>query len=125
MRTLKQAHHHARVCKLVARITTPENRGLRVGMNEFGMTYIQAGGFVQDLTDPLNPGPRSWQVGGKSYISEHAVDNEIVSCCLALLLAFDEHETREAFLFDGARIYGPHIQLDALAGAAPFTEVRA
>lgn len=116
--------HLERVRALVARITPPARRRFRVEANEHGAVFLQTEGKVRDLTDPLNPGPKSWQRGGKRYVSEHAVDSEVVQCALRALLDFDEHETREAFLFDGVRLFGPHITLDALKSVADTTETR-
>lgn len=113
-----------RVREYAARTTLPENRRLRVDFNEWGMVFVQVEGYVADLTDPLNPGPRSWQRGGKAYISDHAVENEVFQCFLSLVLAFDEHETREAFLVDKRRVYGPHISIPALSLVADDTQVR-
>lgn len=116
--------HLERVRELVGRITPPARRRFRVATNEHGMVYLQVEGKVRDLTDPLNPGPTRWQRGTKAYISEHAVDSEVFQCALSLLITFDEHETREAFLVDGKRVFGPHIRTEALKSVCDDTETR-
>lgn len=49
-------------------------------------------------------------------------DSQIVRCVFRMLLDYEEHETREAFRFDGKRIFGPHIDITALAEVAGRTE---
>lgn len=113
-----------RVREMAARVTPPENRRFRVDFNEWGMVFVQCQGWVRDLTDPLNPGEHSWQGGAKHYVSEHACDNEIFQMMLGAVLAFDEHETREAFLVDHKRVFNPHISTAALALVCDDVEVR-
>lgn len=62
--------------------------------------------------------------GGKFYVSEHMIDSEIVQGIWGLFKAYEEHETREAFEFDDELIYGPHIDVEALAIAAKHLAVR-
>jgi hypothetical protein len=108
---------------MVDRITFPENRQIRAYYDaDVNATYIQAEGYVPDLTDPLNPGPKSWQGGRKSYVIGSPCEGAFFQMCLDLLTAFDAHKTREAFLVDGKRVFGPHISLDALQSVCEDTE---
>lgn len=66
--------------------------------------YVQAT-FLADST---------WQHGRKWYISPHACKSEIVQTLLMAVLAAEEHEAREQFLYRGAPIFGPHKDVDAL-----------
>jgi hypothetical protein len=64
------------------------------------------------------------QNGRKWYVSEHACDSEIVMTGLAALLAWFEHEVREAYTFDGVRPGNPHWDVNDLAQDPPLTECR-
>ena len=70
-------------------------------------------------------GEMGWGHGGKLYVSPHSTVSEVVQKCLGACIAFAEHETREAFKWDGKRIYGPHILADSLWTVADMTESRA
>lgn len=52
--------------------------------------------------------------GGKAYLSPHATEDEIVKKVLGLCIAYAEHEIRECFYYQGKRLFGPHISLQAL-----------
>lgn len=60
--------------------------------------------------------------GGKRYLRPDQTDGQIVRVVFGALLAYEEHEWREAFHFDGHRIFGPHIRLDALVQIADQVE---
>jgi hypothetical protein len=62
--------------------------------------------------------------GGKAYLSPHMTDSEIVQTAFGLFKAYEEHEAREGFLYEGRRIYGPHIDVNALVEVAERTDVR-
>ncbi len=61
---------------------------------------------------------------GKRYISPHATKDEVVKGALACCLTWVEHEIRETFLFDGKRLFGPHIPIEALMSVADETTFR-
>jgi hypothetical protein len=42
--------------------------------------------------------------------------SEIVRTVFMAALAYEEHELRESFLYNGARIFSPHLDVDVLAG---------
>ena len=54
------------------------------------------------------------QLTRKWHISRHAVKSEIVQTAFKLCLTSMEHRTREAFLYKGERIFGPHFDVEAL-----------
>ena len=125
MLTALEANRRAAVERMARRATLPPNRRVRVGSDPgTGESWVQVQGYVADLTDPLNPGPMSWQGGGKRRVSQYACENEFFQMLLAMVLAFDEHETREAFLVDGRRVFNPHISLEALKRVCDDVEVR-
>lgn len=116
--------HLERVQHLARRMHLPEHRRLRVATNQHGMVYVQIEGWVRDLTDPHLPGEHSWQRGGKAYVSEHACDSEFFQMVLDRLIAFDEHEIREAVTVDGRRVFNPHLDVEALKSIAHVQETR-
>lgn len=59
-------------------------------------------------------GAVSQEYGRKWYLSPHMLDEEILQTALMAVLAFEEHETREAFQFDGVRLFSPHKSLLSL-----------
>lgn len=61
------------------------------------------------------PGGDGWQRGRKWWLSPHMTKSEVVMTAMKAYLAAVEHEAREAFRYKGALIYGPHIDVDALA----------
>lgn len=61
----------------------------------------------------------------KWYISEHATDSEILQTMLKVALTSAEHEVREAFLYRGRPIYGPHLSKDQLWELAEHEDHRA
>lgn len=62
--------------------------------------------------------------GGKFYISPHSTRDEVVKKFLLACITFMEHEVREGFKWRGAKIFGPHITLEALLEASRHTEGR-
>lgn len=63
--------------------------------------------------------------GGRRYLTPDMTDSQIVRTLFGACIAYEEHEVREAFQFDGKRIFGPHISIDALASIADEIEKRA
>lgn len=55
-----------------------------------------------------------YQQGRKWLLEDEMTDTEIVLTALKAVITFEEHEAREAFRYKGARIFGPHLDLDAL-----------
>lgn len=56
-------------------------------------------------------GERTRQYGRKWRLGDHMTDSEIVQTALAAVLAAEEHEAREKFLFEGEAIFGPHFDV--------------
>lgn len=52
--------------------------------------------------------------GRKWYVSPHATEGEVIQTALLAVLTATEHEVREAFTYDGAAIYAPHFDPQAL-----------
>lgn len=62
--------------------------------------------------------------GGKLYLSPWMVDGEIVRKAFQAYLSYEEHECREFFKYRDARVFGPHIDIDALVEVADRLETR-
>lgn len=62
--------------------------------------------------------------GGKAYLSEHMNESELVRLAFGLFRAYEEHETREWFLYKGRAVFGPHIDINALWEAADRLDFR-
>jgi hypothetical protein len=84
------------------------------------------GFFVQieydeaDIDDLSDSGALEVQQGRKWFVGAHVSESEVIQTMLKAALASAEHRTREWFLVDGKRIYGPHMsshELSALLGA--------
>lgn len=52
----------------------------------------------------------------KWYISNKACKNEVVNTAFKLVLTAMEHEVRELFTYKERKIFGPHYDVDVLAG---------
>lgn len=68
--------------------------------------------------------PPEFNSGRKWRISHHACRGEVVQTALTAVLAWFEHEAREAFLWKGKAIFQPHSNLDAMWLAADQMETR-
>jgi hypothetical protein len=62
--------------------------------------------------------------GRKWILSDHMTDGEVVQTAMAAVLAWYEHEAREAFKFRGKAIFNPHLSLEALCARAEEEEHR-
>lgn len=63
-------------------------------------------------------GAPSRQNGPWHDVPRRATPSQIVRAVFGAYLAFVEHEARETFTYRGARVFGPHIDVDALAEVA-------
>jgi len=93
-----------------------------IGQCTFGNYTITAreghgGVFVQaTYPDPdIYTGRVERQNTRKWLLSPHMTDSEIVSTVFKLCLTSYEHRARELFQYRGARIFGPHFDVDDLA----------
>jgi hypothetical protein len=78
--------------------------------------FERAGDAVLQLLFRDDEG-REWK-SRKWLLSEHATASEIVQTCLKAVLTAIEHEAREAFLFRGFPVFGPHHDVEALLNMA-------
>lgn len=82
--------------------------------------YLQVR-FVAPDVDDWEP---SWQHGRKWWLSSYMTKSELVQTALKAVLTAEEHEARERFLYQGRRIFGPHINVDVLWEASEHHDVR-
>lgn len=101
-----------RVQTLLARVAYKEGTGWGCIEKAPGVLLLQ---HWQHLPDVNQPRALVTQTGRKFYLSPHMTDEEILQTALLAALVFEEHEAREAFRFDGARLFGPHKSMDALS----------
>lgn len=97
---------------IAGRVKLPENFGVDVGSDE--LPWVQIKCFRPDIRD----GRLCWGYGGKRYIGPNYTLDSIVRTIFAAYAAYADHECRETFLFDGARVFGPHIAVKALQQVA-------
>lgn len=61
----------------------------------------------------------NWAWNGRWWrLSTHMTDSEIVGTAFKAVLTALEHEARESFKFEGAAVYGPHLDIHALKALA-------
>lgn len=92
---------------------------IRIG-EDMGMPFVQ----VRHQRLDVVTGQMGWGAGGKYRVSSHATDSEIVQATFGLFKAYEEHEVRENFYWEGARIFGPHIDIRAMHGVANQFDAR-
>jgi hypothetical protein len=82
----------------------------------FDVRHGHGGVFLQaSYTDPdTYTGEPSVQHTRKWLLSPRMTASEIVQTAFKLCLTSMEHRTREAFKFKGARIFGPHFDVEDL-----------
>jgi|SRR6266481_2985620 len=77
---------------------------------EHARRYLQV---EWDGIDSVTHKPRRCK-GRKWFLSPHMTHSEVIQTALAAVLAVEEHEARESFLYKGQAIFGPHFSVDAL-----------
>lgn len=101
-------------------VTLAEGFDVRIGEDRGQRYYFQITCWRRDvITGEMGTG-----YGGKAYLSEHATDSELVQTIFGLYKGYWEHEARETFTYRGRRIYGPHIDANALWEVARRVDVR-
>ena len=75
------------------------------------------GGFLLQLCgqeEDVRSGARRTYFGRKWYIGHSATPSDIVRTAFKAAVTWQEHEAREEFTYQGARIFGPHYSLEDL-----------
>jgi hypothetical protein len=73
--------------------------------------YLQVQFEEQDFVT----GHSGIQKGRKWLLSPYMTKSEVVATAFKAALTAEEHEARESFRYKGKMIFGPHIDVDALA----------
>lgn len=61
-------------------------------------------------------------LGGLAHIMHGTPEGAVVQQMFGLFRAYDEHECRESFKYEGLRLYDPHMTLEALKTAATMSD---
>jgi len=121
-----------RVQAVVDRISyRPDTYRWRVEVDQedpLGRVFVQ----LQHYRPDAFTGAMAWGHGGKSYLSPHMTEGELVRRLLGAALAYEEHEVREFFMWrpegtepgEERRVFGPHISVSALWDVADQLDVR-
>lgn len=121
---LKHGEHpfYDRVLALVQHLDINRDReyGLEVALPDWGSGLVG----IQVLCERPDTytGEYGTGRGGQRLLFPGQTDSSIVRTALAAFLAYEEHEVREAFTYRGKRIYGPHVDVDALVEVADRIE---
>jgi len=75
-----------------------------------GRGYLQARLYRMDI----DTGNMGWGKGGLYPVDGSMSDDTIVKRCFVAARDYAEHEVREAFLWRGRRVLGPHVPLQVL-----------
>ena len=70
------------------------------------------------------PKARKTQTTRKWLISRHSTRSEVVQTALKCLLTSLEHQGREHFHYKGKRVFGPHIDIEAIWRACESLDER-
>jgi len=89
-----------------------------------GMVFLVGGTLGNEYLQVIFPADGATQHGRKWRLSRAMVKSEIVQTALMAVLAANEHEVREHFLYRGVPIFGPHYDVDALLEIAGRRDVR-
>lgn len=71
-------------------------------LNKRGMNFLRVS-FMED---------GELQKGRKWYLSPYMTTSEIVLTIWKAIFTCEEHEARERFRYKGARIFGPHVDVE-------------
>lgn len=108
-----------RIFAILGRVTYKPDWSLRVGQDGDRL-------FLQwhFLAPDCKTGQMQEQAARKWFLSPHMTAGELVQTAFAAVLAAEEHEAREFFLYDSARVFNPHLSLAALVSRANWEEAR-
>lgn len=84
-----------------------------------GRYFVQIKCYRKDVIT----GEWDYGYGGKGYVDERMSDGQIVQMILGLFIGYWTHEAREGFKWRGRRIFGPHIDINALWEASRHVDI--
>ncbi len=88
------------------------NYQFKITTSPRGETYLQATYIDEDIYT----GKAEVQTTRRWLLSPHMTDSEVIQTAFKLCMTSMEHRTREAFTYKGARIFGPHFDVEDLVG---------
>lgn len=107
----QDAAEEERVRELLADVTFPGYR--------FRVVTVHGAALQVEYDEPdVESGVPAVQRGRKWYISSWATQGEVAQTALKAVLTSHEHRVREHFAWRGARVFGPHFDLDPLVRRA-------
>lgn len=110
-----------RLKEIVSQIELGMNCQVRIGYSaERGDHFVQIQCWRMDVITKKE----GWGFGGKGWPSPHSTRNEIVQMIFGLYKGYWEHEARENFTYRGRRVFGPHMDVDAIWTVANKVDVR-
>ena len=109
--------HYDRVVSILLLVEYKPDHELVVTVDQ-GLVWIQARFWRPDIVSGLN----EWGYAGKAPVTPEATTSQIVQMAFGLFKGLEEHEAREQFRYQGARVFGPHIDINALIEAAADTD---
>jgi hypothetical protein len=77
-------------------------------------TYLQGVFLAPDNDSPRVSRPQHTR---KWLLSQHMTRSELVQTAFKCVLTSIEHEAREQFTYKGARVFGPHFDVETLVSA--------
>ena len=102
-----------RVIAFTEQITYKPGYRLISGLDNYGV-YLQ----VEAHRPDTETGELGLGYGGKAYVTPETTAEAMVRIALGLFLRYEEHECREAFHYQGVRLFGPHVGIKALMSVA-------
>jgi len=87
-----------------------KNWNFIVGADDGNRLYLQ---IICDSKCNTTGNAMKWS-GRKWFLSTHMTKSELVQTAFKAVLTAEEHEARELFLYNGASIFDPHYDVDAL-----------
>lgn len=91
---------------------------------EAALREVKAPREVRLRFDGERPYLQVQPAGRKWWLSPHMTASEVVRTAFMACLAYEEHELREFFTWRGARVFGPHLDVEALVEVADCEDRR-
>ena len=82
-----------------------------IDLGWINLSLVVGDDYIQIKDETL---PDDFNTGRKWRISAFMTTSEVVQTAFAALMAWWEHEAREAFTYKGQAIFGPHLDVEAL-----------
>lgn len=94
---------------IVADIELAEDFSVIISYDD-GKLYFQIANWCKDTFT----GEMGMQYGSKAYLDPDASDSELIQTVFGLYKGYWEHEARETFKWRKRRVFGPHMDVNAI-----------